>query len=90
MRHASRRVMWHTMGVTALLSVPPWLVALALAITAPMCVRYVADAIERRARGRTAEILARADRLRGAVDQTRDVDSTTGADRTDGAPVDGM
>ena len=55
MRHASGPAMWHTIGVTALLSVPPWLVALAFAMSAPMCVRYVADAIERRARKRTAK-----------------------------------
>jgi hypothetical protein len=55
---------WHIIEVVNdLLSVPIWLVALVAAAAAPSCVRFLAARIERRARDRTAETIARADEM---------------------------
>jgi hypothetical protein len=54
--------MWQIKGVMDLWSLPPWAIALALGAAAPLCVRYVADTMERRAQKRTAELVAEADR----------------------------
>ena len=61
MRHASARWMWQIKYVTDLSNVPAWAVALVFGAAAPGCVRLVADAVERRAKKRTADLIAEVD-----------------------------
>jgi hypothetical protein len=54
--------MWQINRVTELPSVPAWAVALVVGAAAPACVRLFADAVERRAKKRTALLIAEVDR----------------------------
>jgi hypothetical protein len=61
--------MWQIKHVTDLSNVPAWAVALVIGAAAPGCVRLVADAVERRAKKRTADLIAEVDRAILAAEQ---------------------
>jgi len=58
--HASSRGMSDVAGPFGFTSVPVWLLALAAAGAAPVCVRLYADALEKRVRAHTERMLAAA------------------------------
>jgi hypothetical protein len=70
--------MWQINRVTDLSSVPAWAVALVVGMAAPACVRLFADAVEKRARKRTAQLIEEVDR---AVTSSKQVQDPAGSDR---------